>query len=53
MNENQQIIYMQARLVRLAAEEWNMSIRTVISIFTQFKVLQFKEKSQSRKRTML
>lgn len=41
MNENQQIIYMQARLVRLAAEEWNMPIKTVISIFTQYKVPQF------------
>lgn len=41
MNENQQIIYMQARIVRLASEEWNMSIKKVISIFTEFKVLSF------------
>lgn len=41
MNENQQITYMQARLVRLAAEEWNMSIKAVVSLFTEFKVLQF------------
>lgn len=41
MNENQQIIYMQARLVRLASEEWNMSIKAVVSMFTEFKVLQF------------
>lgn len=41
MNENQQITYMQTRLVRLAAEEWNMSIQAVISLFAEFKVLQF------------
>lgn len=41
MNENQQITYMQARLVRLAANEWNMPIQTVVSIFEKFRVLQF------------
>lgn len=41
MSENQQITYMQARLVRLASEEWNMSIQAVVSLFTEFKVLQF------------
>lgn len=41
MNKNQQITYMQARLVRLAAEEWNTSIKEVASLFTEFKVLQF------------
>lgn len=41
MNENQQITYMQARLVRLAAKEWNMPIKTVFSIFIKFRVLQF------------
>lgn len=41
MNENQQIIYMQARLVRLACEEWNMPINAVASIFTEYKVFQF------------
>lgn len=41
MSENQQITYMQARLVRLAAEEWNMSIKAVASLFTEYKVLQF------------
>ncbi len=41
MNENQQIIYMQARLVRLASEEWNIPIKAVASIFTEFKVFQF------------
>lgn len=41
MSESQQITYMQARLVRLASEEWNMSIKAVVSLFTEFKVLQF------------
>lgn len=41
MNENQQIIYMQARILRLASEEWKMSIKTVASMFTEFRVLPF------------
>ncbi len=41
MREDQQIIYMQARLVRLAAKEWNMSIAAVASLFAEFDVLQF------------
>ncbi len=41
MNENQQITYMQARIVRLASEEWNMSIEAVVSLFTEYEVLQF------------
>lgn len=41
MREEQQIIYMQARLVRLAAKEWNMPIAAVASLFAKFDVLQF------------
>lgn len=41
MNNNQQITYMQARLVRLASEEWNMSIQKVVSIFSEWAVLKF------------
>lgn len=41
MNDNQQITYMQARLVRLASEEWNMSIQKVVSIFAEWAVLKF------------
>lgn len=40
MNKNQQITYMQARLVRLASEEWNMSIQAVAVMFTKFGVIQ-------------
>lgn len=41
MNENQQIIYMQARIVRLASEEWHMPIKAVASLFTESKVFPF------------
>jgi hypothetical protein len=41
MDENQQITYMQARIVRLASEEWNMSIKAVVSLFSECKVLPF------------
>lgn len=41
MDRTQQITYMQARLVRLASEEWNMSIQAVASMFTKFEVIQF------------
>lgn len=41
MNENQQITYMQARLVRLASEEWDMSIKAVASLFAEFGVLSY------------
>ena len=41
MNEEQQIIYMQARIVRLASEEWNMSIKAVVLLFAEFHALQF------------
>lgn len=41
MNEDQQVTYMQARIVRLASKEWDMSIKEVVLLFTEFKVLQF------------
>lgn len=41
MNENQQIIYMQARLVRLASEEWNMPIKAAAVLFAEYKVPAF------------
>lgn len=41
MKEEQQITYMQARLVRMAAKEWNMPIRAVVSLFAKFDVLRF------------
>ena len=41
MNKNLQITYMQARLIRLASEEWNLSIKTVAGIFAKNNVFQF------------
>lgn len=41
MNENQQITYMQARLIRLASEEWNLSIKTVADIFAENNIFRF------------
>jgi hypothetical protein len=41
MDENQQITYMQARLIRLASEEWNLSIKTVAAIFEENNVFRF------------
>lgn len=41
MNEKQQITYMQVRLIRLASEEWKMSIKKVAEMFTEYKVLEY------------
>lgn len=41
MNEKQQITYMQVRLIRLASEEWQMSIKKVAEMFTEYKVLEY------------
>ena len=35
MDEKSQIIYMQTRLTRLAAERWNMSIPQVATLFEE------------------
>lgn len=43
MEEQQQIIYMQTRIVRLASERWNMSIKDVVEMFSRFEVLQYIE----------
>lgn len=39
MNEQQQITYMQARIIRLASEEWNASLAEIVSLFAEFNVL--------------
>lgn len=44
MGEKQQIIYMQARIIRLASEKWNMPIEKLTETFTKYKVLQYIEK---------
>lgn len=43
MSERQQIIYMQARILRLAAEKWNKSIESVSELFVKYGVLQYIE----------
>lgn len=43
MSEKQQIIYMQARIIRLASEEWNLSVEEIIEIFNRYNVLLYIE----------
>ncbi len=43
MNERQQIIYMQARLMRLAAKEWKKPIEIITELFADYGVLQYVE----------
>lgn len=43
MSERQQIIYMQARILRLASERWNKSVEEVSKLFVQYDVLQYME----------
>lgn len=41
MDEKTQIIYMQTRLTRLAAERWNMSLPQVASLFEEMGVYHY------------
>lgn len=43
MSEKSQITFMQIRLIRLAAEEWNMSVEKIIDIFQKADVLGYIE----------
>lgn len=43
MNEKQQILYMQTRIVRLASEEWGRPISEIAGIFARYHVLQYIE----------
>ncbi len=43
LKERQQIIYMQARLLRLASEEWHRSIDRITELFVKYNVLQYIE----------
>lgn len=38
MNERQQIIYMQARLIRLASEKWGEPIERIAELFDKHPV---------------
>lgn len=44
MGEQQQIIYMQTRMVRMASEEWEMSLKNVIDLFSKYDVLGYIER---------
>lgn len=43
MNERQQIIYMQTRMIRLAFERWNQPMERIVAIFETYDVLQYIE----------
>lgn len=43
MTEQSEIVFMQARLLRLASEEWHMSIPKVNSLFDKYDILKFIE----------
>ena len=43
VEERQQIIYMQARLMRLASEEWHRSIERITELFVKYNVLEYIE----------
>ncbi|MCM1160543.1 MAG: DUF3791 domain-containing protein [Roseburia sp.] len=43
MNERQQIIYMQTRIIRLASEKWNRPIEEIVVLFAKNNVLQYIE----------
>lgn len=44
MSEKEEIIFMQTRLIRLASEEWHLSIEQIIDIFSKANVLDYIEK---------
>lgn len=41
MDNKLEIIFMQVRLLRLASQEWHMSIREVNDLFTKYEVLEY------------
>lgn len=45
MSEKTQIIFMQVRLVRLAAETWNISIENTVGLFCDADVFGYIEKA--------
>ena len=44
MSKNEEIIFMQIRLIRLASEEWHLSIDKIIEIFKNKNVFSYIEK---------
>ena len=44
MSEKAEITFMQTRLIRLASEEWHLSIGQIIDLFKKADVLEYIEK---------
>lgn len=44
MNDKTEITFMQTRIIRLAAEEWHLSIDEVVGMFKKMKVFDYIEK---------
>lgn len=44
MSEKAEITFMQTRLIRLASEEWHLSIEQIIDLFKKADVLEYIEK---------
>ena len=45
MSEKAEITFMQTRLIRLASEEWHLSIEQIIDLFKKVDVLGYIEKA--------
>lgn len=43
MSEKYQIVFMQARLLRMASEEWKVTIQNANDIFKKYNLLRFIE----------
>ena len=43
MSTAEQILYMQTRLTRVAAEKWHKSLADVVGIFNRYSVLEYIE----------
>ena len=43
MNEQEQILYMQTRLTRVAAEKWHKSLAAAANIYRRYGVLEYIE----------
>ena len=44
MNDKTEITFMQTRIIRLAAEEWHLSIDEVVEMFRKMNVFDYIEK---------
>lgn len=43
MSEHMQVIYMQIRIIRMASEQWGMSLKKAVELFSEFDVLNYIE----------